>query len=268
MFDFKGIVLHEGSSCCAGHHGGDRDHDHEPSLIPFKKASLFRRESVFMGLCALYVLGLIASFFSFFSFHLQFFFFYAITLIALYPLLKSSYYTFKKRMFFTIETLVCVSCMGAIFIQEVKESSAIVLLFVLGEKLEDYMQRRSSSSIHLLFELIPEKITRLLKDGTSSLISTKDIFVGDLIELKPGERVPVDGLVYEGQSSFDESLLTGESLPVYKEVDSFVKAGTMNLEGRLVVKATAVGADHAVSRLIKLVEEAKSTKTNIMRFME
>jgi Cu+-exporting ATPase len=145
------------------------------------------------------------------------------------------------------------------------ETAAVILtLITLGKLLEARAKGRTSEAIKSLMGLAPKTAT-LLRDGEEQEISVDEVMVGDRLIVRPGERIPVDGIVIEGRSSVDESMLTGESLPANKTVGSEVIGATINKQGRLVIEATHVGAQTALSQIIRLVEQAQGSKAPIQR---
>jgi len=148
------------------------------------------------------------------------------------------------------------------------ESAALLTAFiVLGRWLEALTRGRTSESIRKLMKLQP-KIARVLRDGTEEEIPADEVEVGDLVLVRPGESVPVDGLVRQGYSAVDESMLTGESLPVEKKVDDAVIGGTINRSGAFHFEATRVGKDTALAQIIKLVEDAQASKAPIQKLAD
>jgi Cu+-exporting ATPase len=148
------------------------------------------------------------------------------------------------------------------------DAGAVIITLVLaGRLLENQTKERASLSIRKLMELRP-RVAHLLKDGGSTDVPVEELVVGDTVEVKPGEKVPADGLVQEGTSQADESLLTGESAPVPKQPGSHVIGGSINVDGRLVITATAVGQDTVLGQMTKLVEEARAGKAPIQRLAD
>jgi Cu+-exporting ATPase len=148
------------------------------------------------------------------------------------------------------------------------ETSAVVItLVVLGRWLEGRARGRTSDAIRRLLTLAP-RTARVLRDGTEVDVAAGEVVVGDLVRIRPGERIPVDGLVVDGTSSVDESMLTGESVPVEKAPGSRVAAGTVNGTGSFVFRATHVGADTTLARIIRLVEEAQGSRAPIQRLAD
>ncbi|MDX1994084.1 MAG: heavy metal translocating P-type ATPase [bacterium] len=145
------------------------------------------------------------------------------------------------------------------------ETAAVILtLITLGKLLEARAKGRTSEAIKKLIGLAPKTAT-LLRDDQETQIAIDDVQVGDWLLVRPGERIPVDGLVVDGRSSVDESMLTGESLPVSKETGSEVIGATVNKQGRLVIEARRVGAQTALAQIIRLVEQAQGSKAPIQR---
>ena len=143
------------------------------------------------------------------------------------------------------------------------ESAAVILtLITLGKLLEARAKGRTSAAIKKLMSLAP-KTAILLSDGRQKSIPIAEVAPGDLLLVKPGERIPVDAIVTEGNSALDESMLTGESLPVDKSVGADVSAGTINQHGRLVIEAQRVGRDTVLAQIIRLVENAQASKAPI-----
>lgn len=148
------------------------------------------------------------------------------------------------------------------------ETAAVILtLITLGKLLEARAKGRTSEAIKKLIGLSPKTAT-LLRDEQEIETPIDDVMVGDRVIVRPGERIPVDGMVIEGRSSIDESMLTGESLPVNKSVGSEVIGATVNKQGRLVIEATHVGAQTALAQIIRLVEQAQGSKAPIQRIAD
>ena len=140
------------------------------------------------------------------------------------------------------------------------EAAAMLITFVLfGHWMEMRSRRGTSDALRALFDLVPPQ-TRVIRDGKEVLVSTNEVQIGDTILLKPGDKVPVDGEVIEGETSIDESLVTGESLPVLKKVGDTIIGGSINQNGAIQFKATKIGADTALAQIVKLVENAQNSK--------
>ena len=145
------------------------------------------------------------------------------------------------------------------------ESVAVVITLVaLGKHLELRSQKKTASAIKKLMELSPDTAT-VLRDSREITVSTQDVKVGETLVIKPGDKIPLDGTVTEGLSSADESMLTGESIPVEKSAGSAVIGGSINLNGAIYVKVTKVGEDTALAKIIKFVEDAQNKKAPISK---
>jgi len=146
-------------------------------------------------------------------------------------------------------------------------SAVIITLILAGRYLEHLTKDRASSAVRKLADLRPS-LARRLRDGVESEVPAEEIEVGDTLVVRPGERVPVDGLVLEGTSTADESLITGESMPVAKRAGDEVIGSSMNASGMLVMKAQKVGQDTMVSQIAKLVEEAQAGRAPVQRLAD
>jgi len=143
----------------------------------------------------------------------------------------------------------------------------IITLILLGKMLEAYSKNKTSSAIKQLMNLAPKQAI-VLVNGKEEERAIKDVLVGDIILIKPGQKVPVDGIVTKGTTTLDESMLTGESIPVDKEVNDKVYAATVNHNGVIHVKATSIGEKTALAQIIKLVEEAQTNKAPIAKLAD
>ncbi|MDE1853538.1 MAG: copper-translocating P-type ATPase [Thaumarchaeota archaeon] len=146
-------------------------------------------------------------------------------------------------------------------------AAVIITLILAGRLLEHLTKERASDSVRKLLELRPT-VAHVLKDGVGVEVPVEDLVEGDVVEVRPGERVPTDGVVTGGSSYADESLLTGESSPVRKEPGSQVIGGSINSGGRIVVKCTAVGQETVLGQITKLVEEARAGRAPIQRLAD
>jgi P-type Cu+ transporter len=146
-------------------------------------------------------------------------------------------------------------------------SAVVITLVVLGRWLEARARGRTSEAIRRLVSLAP-RTARVLRDGAEVDVPTADVRVGDFVRIRPGERVPVDGVVTEGASTIDESMLTGESVPVEKTPESKVFAGTVNRTGSFVFRAARVGSETTLARIVKLVADAQGSRAPIQRLAD
>ncbi|MDG7016324.1 MAG: heavy metal translocating P-type ATPase [Nitrososphaerota archaeon] len=144
-------------------------------------------------------------------------------------------------------------------------SAVIVALILVGKLLEEYVRGKASDSVRRLLALQPPTARRIGADGSEEEIPLQEVAVGDVLLVKPGEKVPTDGAVVEGHSSVDEKMVTGESIPVEKGAGSTVIGATINGTGSLTVRATRVGSDTTLSKIVKVVEEAQASKGPIER---
>jgi Cu+-exporting ATPase len=148
-----------------------------------------------------------------------------------------------------------------------KAAALLVFFIAMGRLMEAVTRGRTSEAIKKLMRLSPQR-ARVLRDGKEVEVYAEEVQVGDIVLVRPGEKVPVDGEVIEGYSAIDESMLTGESVPVDKKVGDEVVGGTINLTGFLKVRALRVGGDTVLSQIIKLVEQAQTTKLPIQRLAD
>jgi Cu+-exporting ATPase len=149
------------------------------------------------------------------------------------------------------------------------EAAAIItVLVLLGQVLELRARAATSGAIRALLDLAPQTARRLREDGSDEEVSLDVIAIGDRLRVRPGEKVPVDGVVIEGRSTVDESMVTGESMPVTKEVDSTVIAGTLNRSGSFVMRADKVGSDTLLARIVQMVAQAQRSRAPIQRLAD
>ncbi len=146
-------------------------------------------------------------------------------------------------------------------------SAVLITLVIMGKLLEAIAKGKTSEAIDKLIRISPKTAT-ILKNNKEMKVSIDDVKEGDIFLVKPGEKIPVDGIVLSGTSSIDESMITGESIPVDKTKDSQVIGGTINKNGSLRCKATKVGKDTTLAQIIKLIEEAQGRKAPIQRFAD
>ncbi len=146
-------------------------------------------------------------------------------------------------------------------------SLVIVALVLMGRWMEARAKKRTAAAITALAGLSP-KTARVLRDGTERDIPVDEVVPGDLVRVRPGEKLPVDGVVTEGASTVDESMLTGESLPVTKTAGDQVIGATLNRTGSIIFRATAVGRDTALAQIVRLVEDAQGGKPAMQRLAD
>lgn len=146
-------------------------------------------------------------------------------------------------------------------------SSIIITFILLGKWLESVVKGKASEAIKKLIGLQP-RTAKVVREGVEKEISIEDVVAGDIVVIKPGEKIPVDGIVVDGSSSVDESMITGESIPVAKKAGDTVIGATINKHGLLKFKATKVGKDTTLAQIIKIVEEAQSSKAPIQKLAD
>lgn len=191
----------------------------------------------------------------------------AATVIAGYPVAKEGLKTLLSGHGLDINFLTTVAGIGAVILGEFGEAAAVLTLFSIGEYLEERAEDRSRKSIREMMELAP--MTARVKSGDVLMeIPAERISPGDIVYVLPGEKVPVDGQVLSGRSHVDESVISGESMPVDKEEGSIVFAGSFNLEGSLEVCVTKPSYDTTLAHIIEMIEEAQSKKAESQKIVD
>ncbi|MFB2551805.1 heavy metal translocating P-type ATPase [Ensifer soli] len=193
--------------------------------------------------------------------------FVAALLVGLIPIARRAVMAALAGTPFSIEMLMTVAAIGAVVIDAGEEAAAVVFLFLVGELLEGVAAGRARQSIQALAALVP-KTARLEENGVTREVPAEDLAVGALILVRPGDRIPADGTIMDGESAIDEAPVTGESTPVLKGVGAAVFAGTVNGDGALRVRVSAAAADNTIARVIRLVEEAQESKAPTERFID
>ena len=192
----------------------------------------------------------------------------AATLAAVLPFGRRALALARAGTPFSIETLMVTAALGAVAIGAAEEAAVVVLLFAVGELLEGVAAGRARAGIRALADLMP-RTARVERDGGAVMeVSAASLALGDVVQVRPGDRVPCDGLVLEGQSAVDESPVTGESVPVARGPGEAVVAGSVNTAALLRVRVTAAAADNTVSRIVRLVEQATASRAPTQRFIE
>ncbi len=166
----------------------------------------------------------------------------------------------EKR--FSVEFLMAVAGLGALFLDYRFEAATVLFLYCLAEYFEGYIQSRAKRTVEKISKFIPEN-ARVLSQGTEKSISVSEVEIGDIILVKPGERIPLDGNVIDGFSHVDQALVTGESVPVPRKVNDCVFAGTLNASGVLKITVTKKASETLVSRIVQLVVESQKRKASI-----
>jgi len=189
------------------------------------------------------------------------------TLVGLWPVLLQAIRSTRAGSPFTIETLMSIAALGALFIGATAEAAMVLLLFMVGERLEAFAANRARSGVKALMALIPDSAVQIV-DGKSVRVAVADLRPNDVIEVAAGGRLPTDATLLDHAASFDESALTGESVPVERQPGEKVPAGSLCVDrvARLNV-ASAPGAS-AIDRILQLIEEADERRAPIERFLD
>jgi Cd2+/Zn2+-exporting ATPase len=188
------------------------------------------------------------------------------TLLAGYDIASRAWQGLKNRHT-NIELLVSIAAVGGLAIGVYWESAAVTFLFLLGGWLEARTLSKTRSTLKELIDMAPETAI-VLEDGQQKEIPAREVRSGSLVLVKPGGKIPVDGIVESGHTTVDESMVTGESMPAEKQEDDEVYAGTINRNGSIQVRATNAGGDTTLAKIIRRVEEAQEEKAPTQRFIE
>lgn len=183
------------------------------------------------------------------------------------PIAIQAYQALKVKVV-SIDVLVTIAVLGAFFIRNFEESAIVTFLFLFGAFLEQRTLNKTRSAIKELTEMAPERALKQMEDGEFIEVDVEDVDVGDVLLVKTGAQVPVDGTVLLGEGSINEASITGESIPVPKEKDSRVFAGTILDNGTIQIIADRVGEDTTFGKIIELVEEAQDSKSEAERFID
>ncbi len=191
----------------------------------------------------------------------------AAILVAGVPVARKGWGTLRGSRRLDINVLMTIAIIGAVLIGDWLEAATVAVLFSVGEALEGYSADRARRSIRSLMALAPADALVRRPDGEQR-VAVADLVVGDLVVIRPGERIPVDGRIASGQSAINEAPVTGESIPVEKGPDAAVFAGTMNGMGLLEVEATRPASDSTIARIIRMVEDAQEQQAPTQRFID
>lgn len=194
------------------------------------------------------------------------FFMIAAAIVAGTPIAKNALSALRYKIL-GIDALVTLAALGAMIIGEYWEAAAVTFLFMLGDFLESRTLEKTRASIRQLLDLAPD-VSRVVRDGKEFEISPDEVVRGDIVIVKPGEKISVDGTVIEGISYVNQGAITGESIPVNKQKDDTVFSGTIVESGYLKIKADKVGKDTTFSRIMQMVEEAQDKKAKTQKFLE
>lgn len=197
---------------------------------------------------------------------LQYALLFVATVIAAWPIAVSAFKALRWRAF-SIDLLVTIAVTGALIIGELVESSVVAFLFVFGSWLEARTLERTRRSISELIDMVPDE-AHVVRDGEVVLVPAGEVREGELVQVRTGGRLPVDGVVASGVGFVDEATITGEPIPAEKAEGDSVFSGTVLTDGFMTVRATKVGSDTAFSRIIELVEDAQDSKSGAQRFLD
>ncbi|WP_157961356.1 heavy metal translocating P-type ATPase [Microvirga flavescens] len=259
-----------------GHHGHDHNHDHghvhhdtlpvagtgkldAPEWWQSRKGKLVLGLSLLMGIAY----G-VAQFFPAYAIWI----FGAAVVAGVIPFAQQAIVLAFSGSPFSIQMLMSVAALGALTIGAAEEAAAVVFLFAVGELLESVAATRARAGIKALSSLVPKTALVIDPSGASRSVPAEALRVGDIVLVRPGDRVPADGVVIEGSTSLDESPITGESIPRIRNKGDDVFAGSINADGAVRVRVTKVASDNTIARIIHLVEEAQASKAPTARFIE
>lgn len=279
---FERNPLETTGECCSGHHNhhnhnhdahehgastspqekvGLHGHDHGPTNGPWwatAKAQLTLYSLIAFALA--YGLGHVVPAY-------QAWIFTVALLVGLVPIARRALMAARYGTLFSIEMLMTIAAIGAVVIGAQEEAAAVVVLFLIGEMLEGIAATKARASIQSLASLAPK--TAFREEGTASReVPAESLRIGDIIVVRPGDRIAGDGTILTGDSPIDESSVTGESTPVRKGPGESAFAGTVNVDNVLRIKITATAADNTIARIIRLVEEAQESKAPMERFID
>lgn len=189
-----------------------------------------------------------------------------VSLIEVIPLLWGMWEDIRTGSY-GIDILAATAIVASVLLKQYWAAIVVVIMLTGGESLEDYADNRALSELHALLEHAPTK-AHLLKNKQQLDVKASELKVGDRFIVKPGELVPADGVIIDGSSTFDESSLTGESLPLAKDPGESLLSGSINLEGPVTVKATATAKDSQYQQIVRLVESAAASKAPFVRLAD
>ncbi|MGI9280746.1 MAG: heavy metal translocating P-type ATPase [Endozoicomonas sp.] len=189
------------------------------------------------------------------------------TSLGVLPFAKKSFNQIRNGTWFGIETLMTVAALGALLLGETVEAGLVLLLFSLGEMLEGFAGRKAKAGIKSLMQLTPDTAWKI-QDGERIEVPADFLVPGELIEVLPGDRLPVDARLHSNLGSFDESALTGESIPVNREAGEKIMAGSMVVDKPVRLTVESEPGENAIDRIVTLIEEAEERRAPIARMVD
>ena len=190
------------------------------------------------------------------------------TLSGLAPIVKKAISLARSGTLFSIETLMTVAATGALYLGETAEAAMVLLLFLIGQQLEGYASARARSGVKALMALVPELATVIRPDGGKVKVAAEELKLGDIIEVAPGGRLPADAELLNTIASFDESALTGESVPIERQPGEQIMAGSLVSDKVVRLEIVSEQGDNAIDRILHLIEQAELRKAPLERFMD
>ena len=188
------------------------------------------------------------------------------TVIAILPIAVRAFQALRLKAF-SIELLVTIAVIGALYIHEYTESSIVTFLFLFGAYLEARTLEKTRSALKALIEMAPQEAD-VVRDGKTLTIPVEEVIKGDRVIIRSGGKVPVDGSIVTGKATLNEAAITGESVPASKGPDDKVYSGTIVDNGYLEIIAEKVGDDTTFAKIIELVEEAQESKSKAQKFLD
>ena len=248
-------------SICGCPDCADEDDEHEEKeLLAEGKPLIYNRPiQIIVSSAILFVVGHIFEFLSFGSTVVNGIYMIG-AVIAGYEIAIMAYNSLVKRHTVGPALLMCIACVASFLIGHPEEGAAVTLLYYIAEFLEDYSEHRAKRSIKSLVEIAPD--TAVVKVGDSQkVLPVDEVNIGDIVIVKPGDKIPLDGIVSVGTSSVNQASITGESLPVLKEVDDEVFSGTVNEDGYLEIVVNKVAKDSVISKIVTLVKRSQLNRS-------
>ena len=263
--------------CADDHdHGHDHDSGEEELLAEGKPLIANRPIQIILSSGILFALGHILEFAGInplfatigsFQLNLVTIVFMCTALIAGYEIAKMAYRSLVRRHTVGPAMLMCIACVAAFIIGHPEEGAAVTFLYFIAEFLEDYAEHRAKRSIKSLVEIAPETARVKVSDG-EEMRKVDDVNIGEIVIVKPGDKVPLDGQVVSGSSSVNQASITGESVPVLKQIGDEVFSGTVNEDGYLEVVVTKKAKDSVISKIVTLVKRSQLNRSETETLVE